>query len=293
MIDLNEIHTFVKVIAAGGFSKASIETGIPKSTLSRKVTDLEARLGVTLVHRTTRQLRLTRAGETFFQTCRQALTTLEEAEESVLNEISQPRGTVKMTTPAEMGIDFAKVIAKFQKQYPLINLEIELTNRQINLVQEGYDLALRAGKLEDSSLKAKKVSEGHFVLVASPDYLERHKVIKSPEDLSEHQLVVFTGRPEPLKWKLISAEGKNFEVRVVDQLKISSAQFCRSLTIEGTGVCFLPYSLVKDSIQSGELARVLPKWTGMKSLYHLVYPPEKKMTQKVRLLIDFLAAELS
>lgn len=278
---------------AGGFSKASIETGIPKSTLSRKVTDLESRLGVTLVHRTTRQLRLTRAGETFYQTCRQALATLEEAEESVLNEISMPRGTVRITTPAEMGTDFAKVIAKFQRQYPLINLEIELTNRQVNLVQEGFDLALRAGKLEDSSLKAKKVSEGHFVLVASPDYLARHKVIKAPEDLNEHQLIVFTGRLEPSKWKLISQEGKNFELKVVDQLRVSSAQFCRGLTIEGAGVCFLPQSLVKDSIQSGELSRVLPKWTGMKSMYHLVYPPEKKMTQKVRLLIDFLANELN
>ena len=291
-MDLNEISVFVQIVKSGSLTKACQALRMPKATVSRRLKMLEERLGVTLLQRTTRQLQLTRPGQEYFQTCSQALQEIADAEQSVLVSHDIAQGKVRMTTPAEMGIEMASLLTKFSQQYPLVQLEIDLTNRQVNLVQEGFDLALRAGVLSDSSLKSKKLWDSSFVLVASPSYLSKKPLIQDPHDLKEHRCISFSGRTMDLDHWRLQKNGRTYLFRHDLSMKVSSAQFCKKLAIEGMGITFIPEMLVRESLQTGELSRVLPEWSGLRSSYHLVYPAGKKIPLRLRVLIDFLVHHL-
>lgn len=291
-MDLNEISVFVEIVKNGSLTKASQALRIPKPTISRRLRMLEERLGVTLLQRTTRQLQLTRTGQEYFEQCHQALKDIADAEKSVLVSHDIAQGCIRMTTPAEMGIEMAELLTKFCQQYPLVQLELELTNRQVNLVQEGFDLALRAGVLSDSSLKSKKLWEGSFVLVASPSYLSSKSIIHEPIDLKNHRCVSFSGRTTDLDHWRLQKGTRTYMFRHHSSVKVSSAQFCKKLAIEGMGITFIPEMLVRESLQTGELTRVLPQWSGLRSSYHLIYPAGKKVPLRLRVLIDFLVQHL-
>lgn len=287
-IDLNEVQVFVSVVRAGGFSKAAQAIGVPKSTLSRKVSDLESRIGVTLLHRTTRQLRLTTAGEKYYQTCLIALESIQFAETQVIDDNSDDKGLIKISTPAEMGDQFAKLIHGFKVKYPRINFEINMTDIQVDLLKDGYDLVFRVGKLEDSQFKSKKLGVDQFIFVAAPAYLKKHPKINDVKDLEEHQLIIFSPTLEKSKVK-ISNEGRQFEIKNSSFMKINSAQFCKKLAQFGSGVAFVPEMIVKKLVQENELVQVLPGWHGHRSSIHLVFHSEKKISNRLRKFIDFVS----
>ncbi len=291
--DLNEISVFVAVAKTGGISKAGQELGLPKSTISRKLASLESRLGLTLMQRTTRKISLTRVGEEYYQTCAQALKEIEDAEKSALTSHEVPQGLLKISMPLEVADSLIKKIHRFSELHPLIQLEIDLSNRPVDLVREGFDLALRAGFIADQTLKAKKIAEGRFILVASPSYLNNNAKISNTKDLLQHRLIVFSGRRDPLKWKLHNhnnPKDKAAEISVAGHFTANSAKFCKKIAIEGGGVAFVPESLVQESLISGELMRVLPNWAGDKSPLHIVYPPAKRIPLRLRAFIDFISS---
>ncbi len=286
-IDLNDVSIYVYIVRAGGIGKASKALQLPKSTISRRLKTLESQLGLTLIQRNTRQLQVTRAGQEFYSACDQAIQQIESAEKSTRMNITVPQGLIRITTPAELERTVVQAFFLFQKKFPLIELEIQALDRNVDLIGEGFDLALRAGQLPDSSMKSIKLSEGRFILIASPDYSFERKTLHSPHDLAEHRCLLFTGRKDPHLWKLSDGK-KTVTIKVPTQTAGNSALLIKQLAIEGGGIAFLPESLVKDSLISGELVRILPSWSGLKSSYHLIYPQQKNLPQKVRLFIDHM-----
>lgn len=289
--DLNEIHAFIQIVKSHGVAKAASALGIPKSTISRKLSSLEERLGLTLIQRTTRQLKLTRSGQLYFDVCDRSLREIEQIERENLSLQNVPQGLIRLSTPAEVDSDFARLIAKFRKLYPLVELEIIATNQKVNLVTDGYDLVLRAGILEDSNLKSKKIGEGSFVLVAAPDYVNSKKKLLHPKDLKECSCILFAGRSDPHRWRLTNGN-KTVDIKVSPVISVSSASLAKQLAIEGCGYAFLPMAVVRASMVSGELTRVLPDWTGMKANFYILYPESVRQPIRVRLLIDFISTEM-
>lgn len=286
-LDLNEVYSFVYIVKQGGVGKAARALRIPKSTISRRLKNLEAKMGVSLIQRNTRQFNVTRSGHEFYKTCESALNQIEEAEKLARLNVSAPQGLVRMTTPAELDRSIIAAIAQFQKKYPLIELEIQALDRNVDLIGEGFDLALRAGNLPDSSMKSIKIAEGKFILVASPDYFFGIKKLESPSELNECRCLAFTGKPDPFLWKLSDGK-KTLSIKVNAPIQANSALSIKQLAIEGSGIAFLPERLVTDSLQSGELVRILPQWSGLKSPYNIIFPTQKNLPQKVRLLIEHI-----
>jgi DNA-binding transcriptional LysR family regulator len=292
MPQLNEIAAFVAVSKFKSYTLAAKETQIPKSTLSRQVFDLEGRLGVSLLARTTRTVHLTPAGEKYFATCSRLLEELNEVENETTLEQKTATGHLRFTAPMEVGTHLLpSVLKKFADKYPQITFECDYSDRIVNLVEEGYDLALRAGRLKDSSLIAKKIGGDQFILVAAPDYLNGAADLRKPEDLVQHRCLIFRSGKTRMLWHLKSNE-RRVTVKVPEKYIVSSLSAISQMAKTGHGVAFIPAYLVQDSLLSGELKKVLPQWTSDKGHYYLVYPPQKHLPLRLRVFIEFLHAEL-
>lgn len=289
MASLNEINAFVSIVRHGSLTKAAEETEIPKSTLSRHLKDLENRLGVVLIQRTTRRFHLTPAGEKYYQTCARVLEELTELERETTETQKVPRGLVKFTAPVEMGSYFLPgLLREFSQKYPEIQFECHFTDRIVDFVEEGFDLALRAGRLPDSTLIAKKLGAGFGVLVAAPDYLRKHSKIQQPKDLPKHCCIQFLATSELAAWNLISNQ-KRENLIIKNSHRCTSLSSILALTKTGLGIGLLPQFLVDEALTTGELERVLPEWKSPPSNYYLVYSSQKHLPLRVRLLFDFLA----
>ena len=292
-MDLNEISAFISIVQAGGLSRASEQTGLPKSTLSRKLALLEQRLGLTLLQRTTRKITLTKMGEEYYRQCSQLLSQLGEIEKQVVTEQTEPTGTLRFTAPIESGsMLLAPMIKRFCDRYPKIALDLVFTDRIVDLVGEGFDVALRAGIMRDSSLKAKKIGRERFILVANRNYLKKKGTPKNVNDLSNHRLIGFSPNREPLIWKLQGPDGKK-EITLHECLRNNSLSHCRGLAIEGAGISLLPRFIVGEDLQKGRLDVVLPEWYSDRGDFAIVYPNQKYVSPKTRAFVDFLAEELT
>ncbi len=247
-MDLNEISAFISIVQSGGLSRAAEHTGLPKSTLSRKLHLLEKRLGVTLLQRTTRKITLTPAGQEYFTNCSRILSELSEAEKLVLNEQAKPQGVIRFTAPAEAGWTLlAPIIREFLEKYPDISLDMEFTDRTVDLVGEGFDVALRAGIQKDSSLKVRKIRPHRFVLLASDQYIKKNGRPKTIKDLSQHRLIGFSPRREPIVWKFSTPSGK-VEIPVSPWLRSNSLACAQRLAQENMGIALIPKFLCQDYI---------------------------------------------
>ena len=205
-MDLDAIAVFVKVVQAGSFSQAAKLLGMPNSTVSAKVSLLEKQLGVTLLQRTTRKLRLTQAGETYFKRCLQALEELQAAESELATAQREPQGLLRLTAPIEFGHGLLPALVDgFLQKYPKMGVDLLITNRVLDLVGEGIDLAIRAGSLKDSRLIAKRFTLGKFTLWASPSYLKKHAAPSHPKELSQHECFLFS-RFKNATWQLTNAK---------------------------------------------------------------------------------------
>ncbi len=292
-MDLNEIAAFTSVIRFGGFSQASRQTGVPKSTLSRKVSDLESRLGVRLMQRTTRQMKMTKAGENYYQHCSQILQELERVETITLQDQEKHSGIVKISVPVEVGTAvFPELVVALRKLYPEIDLELNLSDRRVDLVAEGYDFALRAGPMRDSAFKAKKVGQGEFGLFASPKYLQRAGALAHPRDLKDHDLLVFCPNQEPVIWTL-QKDSARFVLHPEKGLRSNSLSLMRKMAVLGYGVTILPIFLCQEPLKKGSLVRILPDWGSGKNPFYLIYPEQKYMPPRVKIVLDFLFNKLT
>jgi DNA-binding transcriptional LysR family regulator len=291
-MDLNLAHTFARVAEAQSFTAAARALGLPKSSVSRAVTRLEEHLGVRLVERTTRKLKLTDAGRAYYDSVSRGLAELACGVERVAELQGTPSGLVRLTAPLdseETGI--AEAILRFSELYPRIEVEVSLSNRRVDLIAEGFDLALRAGVLPDSSLVAKKIGSDPLWLFASPDYLARRGLPRRFADLARHSCVLFRPRGDTATWKL-SGPGGTETVEVTGQLRTDDLTFTRRLMIGGAGIGLLPSQLAAAAVAAGQLRRVLPGYEVLGSSLHVVMPSAKHLPRRVALLRDFLVDHL-
>jgi DNA-binding transcriptional LysR family regulator len=283
-MDLDGIAIFVKVIQTGSFSRAAALLGMPNSTVSAKVSALEKRLGVTLLQRTTRKLRVTQAGEAYFQRAVRALEELQAAENELETGRVEPTGLFRVTAPVEIGHSLLPALVHaFLKKHPRMEVELVVTSRVLDLVVDGIDLAIRAGPLKDSSLIAKRFDLGDFGLWASPDYLTQHATPHHPEELAQHNCLRFS-RFKDDGFRLAHGREK-FNVAVSGQLVADDFETLRSLAILGEGIAFLPSFLCSEDTKQDKLTRVLPHWRGDKVSLSLVYPAQRFVPTKVRSFI--------
>lgn len=291
-VDLNRVDAFVRVIEAGSFTAAARGSDLPKSSLSRAVKKLERELGVLLVLRTTRKLTLTEAGQLYFERAQGALSSLAEARDQLLEAGSEPRGRVRMTAPSGPTIDgLSRALAEFTRLYPHIEVDCTLTQRRLDLVAEGIDLALRAGVLDDSSLQGRKLGDSPLALYAAPAYLAQRGKPRRLAELARHDCVLFRGSSGTTRWTLDGARGRE-SVEVHGPLAVDEMAYALALAVCGAGIALLPTNLAKPSLERGELIRVLPKLQQKGGAIYLVHPATRHLPRRVALLRDHLYAAL-
>ncbi len=290
-MDFNEAAVFVKVVQAGSFSAAARQLGLPTSTVSTRVARLEQRLGITLLQRTTRRLSLTEAGTAYYHHASMGLSYMLEAEAAIDEARQQPQGRLKITAPADLGDSLlAGLVEHTQREYPALELELLLTDRYIDLVADGIDVAIRTGELRDSSLVAKSLGVIRWEMFASRDYLNQAERLLEPQDLHAHHCVQFTplGRDA---WDL-SSDHNHIIIPLRGRMLANSIGVVKAMAIKGQGVALLPTFICKPELACGDLVHVLPGWRGKADPVHLVYPKQRFMPPKLRAFIDLAQAEL-
>ncbi len=261
-MELETTRAFVKVIQYGSFTKAALALRLPKSSISRMVTRLEAETGTKLLMRTTRNLSLTAAGRAFYESCLGPLQQLEEAKKSLFGQDSIVAGTIRITAPEDMGGSvLAASLAKLTLQHPELHFELIYTEERLDLVKEGIDIAVRIGKLDPSRFRVRRVGEVVLGLVAAPVYLKGRDKVRTPQDLVGHHCLSFTPRSAQLKWTL--KNGRRTEhLAIQSQIHANQMSTLANLAVAGAGIGLVPTYLCRDFLRSGKLVRVLPEWTG-------------------------------
>ena len=283
-MDLGAIAVFVKIVEAGSLSKAARLLDMPKTTVSAKLAALEKRLGVNLIHRTTRKLHVTEAGEKYFHHCANAVRELELGNAALESSQSKPTGVLKVTAPVDIGHTvLPRVIRAYLAKYPDITVELVISNQIVDLVEEGVDLAIRAGSLKDSSLIAKRFFDLHANLWASPAYVQGFGKFIHPKDLVK---AAFVGRKGIDVLRLTNGKSE-VDVPVVSRVLADDLETIKALTILGEGISWLPDFLSADAVEAGTLVPVLPQWKSKGvGAFYFVYASQKYASPKVRAFIQ-------
>ncbi|MFN2310228.1 MAG: LysR family transcriptional regulator [Gammaproteobacteria bacterium] len=285
-----DMQTFVRVVDAGSISAAAAQLGVAKSAVSRRLSELEARLGVQLLRRTTRRLNLTDTGRGFYDRCRRILADLEEAEAAVSQAHATLRGRLRVAAPLSFGLrHLGPAITEFMRAHPQVEFDLDFNDRQVDLLAEDIDVAIRIARLEDSSLIARRLWASRLVLCASPAYLQACGVPLTPEDLTAHRALVYSHTQDPTQLALRDAAGREYRVRVPERLRANNGDFLRQAAEAGEGLVLSPSFIVHDALRSGELVRVLPAYTADEVHAYAVYPQTRHLSQRVRAFVDFLA----
>jgi DNA-binding transcriptional LysR family regulator len=265
---LELIATFAKIVEQGSLTKAARALGQPKSRVSRKLAALEKELGVPLMDRTSRQLSLTEAGRRLYDKARAHVAGLEEAVRDVADDPDEPQGTLRVTTLPDIGAAlFGELVAELTTMYPRLTVELDFAEDFVDLVKTGTDLALRVGRLTDASLKAKRIGQVQFILVASPGYLARAPRLAKPEDLAAHAALAFTSMSLRDRWRLIGVTAK-----IKPVVRVNNPKVLLELAIAGRGVAALPEFHCADALRRGELVRVLPQLGSQPKPVQFVWP---------------------
>lgn len=292
-MDFNRIAIFVRVVEEQGFTAAAKVLGLPKSSVSRSVALLEAALGARLLHRSTRSVTLTEAGTAFYAQASRGLAGVAEAAAVVADLQAVVRGSIRITAPVDIGAWMLEpVIARFVRRHPAVHLDVVLTGRVVNLVEEGFDLALRAGPLRDGALIARKIGMVESSLHASPRYLARVGTPVTPGDLRKHRCVLFRPGGSSAGWTLKGPSGDEV-VDVKGPITVDELSFARRAVLAGVGVGLLPTFLCARDVERGRLVRVLPAHVAPGPPLHLVYPSARYLPHRVGVFRDFLVAELA
>ena len=296
MPDLNAAHVYAEVARASSFSAAARKLRMPVSTVSDRVAAFEAELGVKLLARTTRQVRLTDAGRELLSRIEPALREMFGAAEAASSLHQVPSGVLRISTPVDFsGEPLAKAFAEYSKKFPRVTLDVQLSNRYVDLVREGVDLALRGGELKESSLIVRRVGDGCQILVASPAYLRDHGSLHRIEDVTSHRTIDFNngegaGRAA---WELQNLEGRKVRLQPEHGACFNSFSLVAEVARQGYGLAFIPEALVQRELRAGTLVRVLDGWSSKRRPVHLVYPKHHENTPKVREMVSLLAKHLA
>ena len=285
-MDVNEMVVFARVVQAGSFTTAAARLGMPKSTVSRKVSELEARLKSRLLQRTTRKLSLTDAGRTYYEYCARIVAEVEEAERAVNRLQETPRGLLRATAPVNAEF-LAPIVSDFLGRYPEIRLELLCTARTVDLVEESFDVAIRAGALADSTLIARTLGSPPWHLVATPGYLKKHGRPRSPEDLKKHDCLFFGGGRNPVDLRLENGDA-SAQVALFARMIVSDMDILRTVATAGLGIALIPAMLSVKDLRAGRLKRVLPDWNPPSTPVHVVYPSSRHLSPLVKTFVDHL-----
>jgi DNA-binding transcriptional LysR family regulator len=292
-IDLNDVAVFVRVAEGSGFTVAARALGVPKSTVSRSLVRLERALGVRLVQRTSRSLALTDAGKAYYERVRGAVASVSDATADVVDMGTEPRGTIRLTAPVDLGqLLVAGVVASFQLKYPQVRFEVSLTSRVVDLVAEGFDLAVRASPLLDSSLVARKLGGADLGLFASPAYLERRGTPTKVAELADHDFVIFRSSSTGPTLLLTGPDGEE-RVETHGPIEADDLLFIERLVAQGAGIGLVPlfFSACASEIERQGLRRVLPKWALRGPDLAIVAPSARQEPRRVKLFREALLAE--
>jgi DNA-binding transcriptional LysR family regulator len=296
-MDLNLVTAFVRVVEQQSFTGAAKALRLPKSSVSRRVTELEEELGVQLLHRTTRKLALTEAGRSYYEQAERALSELHAAAESAAGMDTEARGIVRVTAPVDIGVmGLADILAEFLREYPDIHVELSVSSRVVNLVDEGFDIGVRAGKSRDASLVARRVGNAALGLYASPEYLKTRGRPQTLDDLRAHDCVLFRAQHGKALWKLDGPGGETSTVEVRGRINVDEMLFVQQAIGVGLGIGLLPAIVIASCKHASSLdpvERVLPEFSmGGAAEVCVVTPSGPKRPRRVTLLRDFLVQRL-
>jgi DNA-binding transcriptional LysR family regulator len=292
--DLEGMAVFARVAQAGSFARAASELGVSKATVSKTVARLEDRLGTRLVHRTSRRLSLTDAGRKLLDAAARLVADAEAAENDAIAETGTPRGRIRLACPMSFGIAYvAPAIPEFLAAFPQVSIELHLSDELVDLVGDGFDLALRIAALADSSLMARRLCGVRRRLVAAPVYLERHGRPAHPAELARHACLGYAYLPNPHLWRFANAAGEEAVVRPTGPLSANNGEALNPSLLAGLGIALQPDFVVWKELASGALEEVLPDWQMQPIAVHLVGPPGGLRPAGVQALIDFLVHQLA
>lgn len=288
MNKLREIECFIAVAEQGSFVKAADSLSISKAAISRTVLDLESRLGVRLIHRTTRKLSLTEAGCSYLERCKQIIESLEDADQSISVDASQPTGLLKINAPHVFGMQhLAPLWPRFIKRYPELRLEVSLSDRIVDVVDEGFDLVIRIARLPNSTLIHRQLASTQVLACASPEYLAERGTPEHPLDLANHSVIGYTYAANKDDWHFEGVDGP-IVVRTKAHLLANDGETCVQAALAGVGIARQPTFLVADYIKDGRLVELLPDYPIANLGIYAVYPSRTFLPAKVRVAIDFL-----
>ncbi len=290
-MDLNEIAVFTRVVQAGSFSAAARALGMPKSTVSRKVSDLEERLNARLLQRTTRKLSLTDAGRTYFDYGVRIVNEIEAAESAVGSLQDTPRGLLRVTA----GLNatwLGDIMADFMKRYPEVQLEVLCTGRAVDLVEERFDIGIRAGVLADSSLIARSLGTVTWFFVATAGYLKKRRRPRTPEDLVEHDCLLFGAGSTTVHLRLEGGDAP-VDVAVRARMLVSDMDIIHSAAIAGVGIALLPAFRCVEDLRAHRFERVLRDWSAPSTPVHVVYPTARLLSAKVKAFVEHLQKRMT
>jgi DNA-binding transcriptional LysR family regulator len=292
--DLNDLFYFSIVVEKNGFAAAGRALEIPKSRLSRRIAQLEERLGVRLLQRSTRRFAVTEAGQRFYRHCQAVIAEAQAAEDAVAQLTSEPRGLVRMSCPVSITQNvMASVLPGFAEKYPQVKLLVLSTNRRIDLINENVDVAVRVRfKLDtDADLVVRTFGHSHSLLVASPAYLEKHGRPQQPEDLAKFDTISIA-ELESQSWELTGPDGRKYQFEHQPRLMCGDFPLVRAATEQGLGIALLPESVVCAPLKDKALEVILPEWSPPQGIVHCVFPSRRGLLPAVRVLIDWLAQTL-
>ena len=291
---LDGVVIFSQVVTNESFTKTAEKTGHSTSYISKEVNKLESRLGVRLLNRTTRTLKLTPEGELYYQQCLQVLEDLSDVEQALDGAKTDPQGTLKISCPVSFGATrFEPIFAHFLLKYPQVNLDIEHSDTKVDIIEDGYDMVIRAsGSLEDSNLICRRIMRSHDVTIASPEYIQRMGMPQHPSELVSHDVIGYKNSPQPKVWDYVGLDGEKIvvklEPRILSNFSDTKVAFC----LAGLGITRLPLLNVENELRTGQLVEVFSHYDNYNIDCYLVYPSRKYMSAKVRCFIDFVISEL-
>jgi DNA-binding transcriptional LysR family regulator len=281
---------FAKVVEQGSFARAAERLSISTSACSRQVAELEAHLEARLLNRTTRRLSLTESGKSFYERCVQLLADLEDAEQSAAGSTARAHGTLRVTTSINFGVrHVSPAIGAFLAVYPEVKFDVSLSDRIVDLVEEGYDLAIRIGAAGGETVVARKLGEARMVACASPAYLEAHGGPKTPEELARHPCLTYEYTPVRNVWPFRGKDGREHAVRVSGPLHSNNGDLLAAAAVAGVGIAYEPEFILGPDLKAGRLVPILTSYSAPPGPIYAVYPSRRYLSAKVRAFVDFLA----
>ncbi|MGZ3826817.1 MAG: LysR family transcriptional regulator [Bdellovibrio sp.] len=291
-MELESIRFFIKVIEQESFTKAAQVLNVPKSTISKAISRLEEQLSAKLIQRTTRNLTLTAAGRQFFDHCQAAIYQLEMAHQTIHGIDKVVAGPIRLTAPEDLGtFVMAPAIAELTSKYPKISFDLNYTDQVVDLVKDGYDLAVRIGKLNQSRFKAKKVGEISLITVASPGYLKKHKRLQNPKDLEDHECLSYRVRNMSQRW-FLQSQSERQTVSVKSRITCNQMTSLLQLAQNDAGIAMIPSYLCQTQIQKGNLVHVLSGWSSQGLPVYLLSPSATSLSSRLKVSAEFLAEKI-